>query len=342
MKKTLLLGFAGLLCLPVVAAELTLVSTQSADSLAFHPIKSAPAKVITLNHAKIPARVSGIIERFHFRVGDTIRQGEAIARIDCQDFELALSQTQADKKRSEVTLAFNQRESARAQKLLKNNAVSEAELDRKKTDVSISKSQLASLKINLKQQQLNVERCDIKAPFDGILTARLADVGEQIDRERPAVAELLQSNHQLISAQIALSDQQTFEQAGKYWFEVNQQKWPVKLRHLIPWVKDDSRSLESRLEFIDKTAYSGTTGRIKWSSQVRHLPAYLLQKRQNSFGFFILEGQQARFIPVPDALEGRPIPLPSGLSGSSLDYQLIIDGRFGLSDKQTVKISKKD
>ncbi|MFT4927328.1 MAG: RND family efflux transporter MFP subunit [Phenylobacterium sp.] len=373
MKKTrflcqsylicLMLCLSQLFCLPAYAAEpdtsepntskqatleqasstLTMVTTQPLDSLAFYPVKSAPAKVISLNHGKIPARVPGVLKHFNYRAGDEVKQGAVIARLDCQDIILSHQQMQTDVQQSNTTLAFNRRELKRANKLIKQQSISEAEVDRKKNAVKISQSQLKAMQLKMQQQQLNVQRCDIKAPFDGILTSRLVSVGEQIQQGQ-AVVELLQSNTQEVAAQVALSDQTAFIEADRYWFEVNGEKLPLTIRQIIPVVKDQSRSLESRLEFVDKTTYSGATGRVKWATKTAHLPAYLLQKRQKILGFFVLdnkpENAQAKFIKVGAALEGRPVPLPRSLDLKSEQYQLIIDGRFGLEDLQKVKLKE--
>jgi RND family efflux transporter MFP subunit len=335
MRKALILCLTASLCTSVFADEAMPsipVTAKTVEQLAFYPIKSAPAKVITLNHAKIPAQVGGIIERFNHRVGDTVKKGDIIARLDCQDITLTLARLEADVKRSQVQQAFNQREMDRAVKLNKNKSVSESELDLKQTNVATGKSQIKALKINLKQQHVFAARCNITAPFDGIVTKRIASIGEQVDQGK-SVVELLESGQQEVSAQIALSDQNAFLNAREYWFEVNGEKFPLKLRQLIPMIADNSRSLESRLEFVDKKTYSGVTGRVKWHTPSPYLPGYLLQKRENQYGFFVIEQDSARFVSVDGAQEGRPIKL-----GANANYQIIIDGRFGLRNSQNITL----
>ena len=333
MKKTLILCLTAALCSSVFADEImpaVSVTAKTVEQLAFYPVKSAPAKVITLNHAKIPAQVSGIIERFNHRGGDTVQKGDIIARLDCQDITLTLARLKADVKQSQVRQAFNRREMDRAVKLKKNKSVSESELDLKQTNVATGRSQLKALKINLKQQQVFAARCNITAPFDGIVTKREASIGEQVNQGQ-TVVELLESGQQEVSAQIALSDQNAFSNAREYWFEVNGDKFPLKLRQLIPMIADNSRSLESRLEFVSKKTYSGVTGRVKWHTPSPYLPGYLLQKRENQYGFFVIEQSSTRFVVVEGAQEGRPIKLDANAK-----YQIIIDGRFGLRNSQNI------
>ncbi len=333
MKKALILCLIAALGTSAFADE-TLpsipVTAKTVEQLAFYPVKSAPAKVITLNHAKIPAQVGGIIEYFNHRVGDTVKKGDIIARLDCQDITLTLARLEADVKQSQVQQAFNQREMDRAVKLNKNRSVSESELDLKQTNVATGKSQIKALKVNLKQQQVFAARCNITAPFNGIVTKRIASIGEQVDQGK-TVVELLESGQQEVSAQIALSDQHAFSNAREYWFEVNGEKFPLKVRQLIPMIADNSRSLESRLDFVNEKTYSGVTGRVKWHTPNPYLPGHLLQKRDGQYGFFVVEQSSTRFIAVQGAQEGRPIKIDT-----NANYQIIIDGRFGLSDKQNI------
>jgi RND family efflux transporter MFP subunit len=336
MKKSLILLITSIITFPAFADSTVAVTTQSAEQLSFYPVKSAPAKVVSLNHAKIPAQVSGIVTHMNHRVGDKVSQGDVIAKLDCVDIKLTLARLESDTGQSEIELAFNQRELNRTVKLDKQQSVSEAELDQQKTNVRINQSRLKSLKISLKQQQVNADRCDIKAPFEGIVTKRMASVGEQLNQGQ-TVVELLQSGQQEVSVQIALSDQHAFTQARAYWLEVNDHKYPLRLRQLIPLVIDNSRSLESRLEFVNKTTFNGVTGRVKWHTPTLYLPAYLLLKRQGKYGFFINDNKTAKFIVVEGALEGRPIKLDS-----AQNYSIIIDGRFALKDSQTVTIKPTD
>lgn len=357
IKKNLLFFMAGLLFFQANAQQAiqktpNLVTVSRAQQLVFYPQKSAPAKVIALNHGKIPARVAGIIQRLNLRVGDNLKQGDIIARLDCQDLDLTAQQMQSQIQQAELTLAFNQREYQRAIELKRKKSISDAELDQKQTQANTSQQRLNELTLNLQQQRLNVQRCDITAPFDGMVTAKWVNIGEQVNPGQ-TIIELLQSDQQEVSAQIALTDRQTFHTASSYWFEHNGQKLPLRLRQLIPLVKDNSHSLESRLEFTAKNLDSGTTGRLVWTSSSAYLPAYLLQKRQGHYGFFIVEQEdkqtiqpaKARFIKVADALEGHPIPLTHALTTPHQDisdYQLIIDGRLGLQDNQKVKVRSNE
>jgi multidrug resistance efflux pump len=50
----------------------------------------------------------------------------------------------------------------------KNKSISEAELDHKQTQVYSSQNKIETLHFEIAQQALNINRCAIQAPFDGV------------------------------------------------------------------------------------------------------------------------------------------------------------------------------
>lgn len=334
-RIVLLVAFFSSFCTIAQTDKAPLVTTESLDKLAFYPVKSAPAKVMPLNHSNLPARVGGIIDKLLVRVGDQVQKGDTLASLDCQDHRLALQQLQAELAQAQAQLNFRQRDLKRAQTLAEKETLSEFELDRKKTDVTAALAQNRALEVRHKQAKLNIDRCTISAPFAGQITARLVNEGEQVNPGQPIIS-LLQTGQQEISAQIALVDKAGFENAKSYHLEVGDEQYPLTLRRMVPLVYDNSRSIESRLEFGSKTTFSGVTGRVKWQSPTRHLPGYLLQKRDGQYGFFVLVQDKAKFITVEDAGEGRPIKIPQ-----AQNHQVILDGRFGLSNETRVQLNNK-
>lgn len=340
MNSRVLFFVAALIPFTTQATEATeknlpLVTAKTVEALAFYPVKSAPAKVLPLNQSMIPARIGSVIEQLPVQVGDQVKKGDLIARLDCKDPQLALSQLKAELKQAKIELEFKHRDLERANTLAQKNSLTAAELDRKKTDVTTGDAQTLALNARLNQQQLNVDRCDILAPFDGLITQRLVSISEQVNPGQ-AVVELLQNGNIEVSAQVALSDSAAFEGGRQYYFEVGGKQYPLQVRTMLPVVNDNSRSVEARLEFTTQSTFSGVTGRVKWHSPTPHLPGYLLQQRDGQYGFFVLEHNKARFVVIEGAREGRPIKLTDSHS-----YQVIIDGRYGLTDQMQVKVNEQ-
>ncbi|MBV1910093.1 MAG: HlyD family efflux transporter periplasmic adaptor subunit [Kangiellaceae bacterium] len=230
---------------------------------------------------------------------------------------------------------FKKRQLVRGKKLAKNRSIGEAELDNLQTNLAVSQSQLVVQKSQFNVAELNQERCLVRAPFDGIISQRIASEGEMLTVGSPIV-EAVEIGRIEISADISLNDSASFEEAKEYYFESNGVRHSLVKRVLLPLVLNESRSRQARLDFIEPAAIAGMTGRLFWFTRERYLPANLLQSRGANRGFFIIENNKAKFIVIEGAQEGRPIKLSDQYSSQSA--QLIIDGRHGLIDGQRVEV----
>lgn len=312
------------------------VTVQKAESLILFPERNASAQVVALNQSKIPAEISALLKKIRVNVGDEVQQGQLLAELDCYNTTLLFSAEQAQVQLLSRQLAFAQRELNRGNKLAKQNNIGEVELDRRQTTIKEIQAQSLALESRHSLAKKNVSRCQINAPFAGIVTKRLAAEGEMLAMGQ-SVVELLQLDNLQVSGKISLNDQVSFLAADSYDFSVDKQSYSLSLRTLIPVVEKNTRSREARFNFEGRSAVAGSSGRLRWLSGQAHLPAHLLQSRDGKNGFFILNGQNAQFIAVDSAEEGRPVPY--SIEQNKL---LIIEGRLGLLDGEKVSLMKKD
>jgi RND family efflux transporter MFP subunit len=313
-----------------------LVSIQRAETLILYPEHNASAQVVALNKSKVPAEISALLKTLVVNVGDEVQQGQLLAQLDCYNTQLLFSVEQAQIKVLSTQLSFAERELNRGKKLAKQKNIGEVELDRRQTKIKEIQAQTLAQQSRFSLAEKNVSRCQIHAPFSGIVTKRHAAEGEMLVTGQ-SVVELLQLNNLQVSAKVSLNDQVSFLAASRYVFTIGKQNYPLTLRTLIPLIEKNTRSREARFNFVEQSAVAGSSGRLRWISREAHLPAHLLQSRQGRNGFFILNGTRAEFIAVDSAEEGRPVPYTLNKNQS-----LIIDGRLGLFDGETVSLMKQN
>ena len=329
MNKLLTTFLIAITLVPVVQAEkitndlITKVSTAPFESLIFYPTKNAPAKVESLNQSKIPSEISAVVSRIFAQSGQYYTKGALLAELDCRKTDFALLTQQAIQKQLQSQQTFMEREAERGNKLFKRRNLGEAELDRRNSDLLSIQAQLDAQVASVGLALFNQAACKITAPFSGVVLKRIASEGEMLDRGAPLL-EMVQTNRLEVSAKIALTDTESFENASHYYFKINSQSYPLKLGRLAKVVANNSLSRESRLEFTQDSAIVGTTGRLFWTAPVIHLPAHLLQKRQGKYGVFVVESNIAIFKVITNAQEGRPFSVVSDSWKNSL---IIVDGR---------------
>jgi RND family efflux transporter MFP subunit len=136
-----------------------------------------PGNVQAFNSAAINARTNGYVRRWLADIGDRVSAGQPLAILDAPDVDQQLAAAQADYQ----TALANQRLAATTSKrwsaMLKEDAVSQQEVDEKAGDlaarVAVSNAALANVK-RLKALQGFTR---LSAPFDGVVTSRSAQIG---------------------------------------------------------------------------------------------------------------------------------------------------------------------
>ncbi|MCB1755821.1 MAG: efflux RND transporter periplasmic adaptor subunit [Gammaproteobacteria bacterium] len=297
--------------------EILQVSSKPLAEILFFPGYSAPADVVSLNDSLISAQLNAQILSIDKRVGDQVKQGERLVALDCDDATLGSSSAQ-------TRLDLARREVNRLSKLKKASAVTEQNLNIAETD-------LKQATIAYKQAQLQVERCDINAPFDGVITERLASQGELASPGTPLLRMQDLSSVEII-AQIPGAATAALEQAADITFAWSGKHYSATIRSLSPVINPSNRNREVRLLFNGEAASIGAAGRLRWQSKTAHVPADMLLQRNDATGLFIVDGNKASFIPIAGAQAGHPavVDLPG-------DTQVITDGRFGLNDGDTIE-----
>jgi RND family efflux transporter MFP subunit len=155
------------------------------------------------------AQVSGQIVWVadNFRVGETVRQGQLLLKIDRRDYEIALRISQAELHKAELALMEEQ---ARAEQAGKNwqqlqpKKLASALLLRK-PQLAAAKAAVNIAKNRIEQAELPLSRTRIYAPYDGRLLTQLVDVG-QVVSGGSALAKLYA--HAALEVRLALSDRQ--------------------------------------------------------------------------------------------------------------------------------------
>jgi len=292
------------------------VTSQPLSELIKYPIQSAPATVESLNRSQLSAQINAQILRIPVKVGDVVRRGATLVELDCRDAQLALEQAQ-----SRLKLAQHQLKRSRA--LHKSRNVSDELLNQRQTDYELA--QLA-----VRQQQLQVSRCRVKAPFDGVVVARYAAEGE-LAVPGTQLLSLLDTERLEVVASVLLDQVDEVVKAEPRWFEAQGVRYALRLRAVVQDINPRARNRVLRFDFLDRKALPGTPGRLKWQAAYPVLPAEYLVSRNNSMGAFVLENGRARFMKLEGAEEGQAatINLPA-------QTRIIIDGRFSLKNGDAV------
>lgn len=203
-KKILLYAIAGIAVIAVIvlllmnsspAAETVELGTAALTTQAQESsILTASGYVVAQRKAAVASKGTGRLEYLGVIEGDRVKKGDVIGRLESSDVEAALGQAEAN-----LSLAKAGYESALAEKedaaanyerqkaLFAQQSISRAEYDgataRNRRAIAAVASAAANIKFaeaNIRAASVGVENTYIRAPFDGVVLTKNANVGEVI------------------------------------------------------------------------------------------------------------------------------------------------------------------
>lgn len=194
-----------LLLLAIVAAALIAyawrpaLEVQTGTAAQIYPsqaytVLNATGYVVAQRKAAVASKATGRLEWLGVREGSPVKAGEVIARLENRDVTAQMEQAAANIKVAEANLQQGQaelkeaeRSLERSRELLQKNFVSQAAHDaviarhaRAQAAIAGYRAGIAAAKANHRAAQVAVEQTLIRAPFDGVVLTKNANVGDVI------------------------------------------------------------------------------------------------------------------------------------------------------------------
>ncbi|MBF0193171.1 MAG: efflux RND transporter periplasmic adaptor subunit [Magnetococcales bacterium] len=309
------------------------VTIKPLKSLVIHPRDDATATVVSLNATQISPEVTGKISNIAVKVGDVVKQGQIIVRLDSWLYSGQLQQAQGVLKELEVGLELAKKERDRAVRLRKKGQSTQAVLDSKIAQVDSYSAKLIGQRSRVAESRTRLNKATITAPFSGLITKRSGHKGSWVGPGTPIVTLVDLQAVELV-AEVASLRVEQFKKAGDMVFIHMEEKYPVSIRAILAIENSATQTREVRLRFVDNKPPPGATGRLTWVDPRAHLPPWVLVRRNNSLGLFLSEKSVAKFLPIPSAYEGLAALLPA-MDGPQ---DVIIDGRESLKHGDSLSI----
>ena len=145
----------------------------------------ATGTTAAVNSANLVARVQGFLQEIRYRDGDEVKQGAVLFVIEPEPYKLKLEQARAAEAGAAATLKQNEAEYERQADLASRAVASKAQLDNATANRDSAQAKLMQAKGDTAQAAINLGYTEVKAPFDGIVTARQVSIGELVGANGP-------------------------------------------------------------------------------------------------------------------------------------------------------------
>ncbi len=129
---------------------------------------------------EVRPRVSGFIEKIHFKDGELVTAGDILFTIDPREYKIALGSAQAAIARANAQVQLAETEVKRARPLVKSGAVTERDFDQRSANLNVQRAALKEAQASLKAAELNLEWTSVTAPVSGRISDRKIDIGNLV------------------------------------------------------------------------------------------------------------------------------------------------------------------
>ncbi|PVY77922.1 RND family efflux transporter MFP subunit [Cupriavidus alkaliphilus] len=155
---------------------------------------NATGYVVPQRKAAVASKAQGRLEWLGVLEGSRVKKDEVIARLESKDVAASFAQAQAQVQVAQANLALQQAELKdaevnlrRSRVLIVPNAISRtqydadvARFDKARASVNSSRASVASARANARAAEVAVEQTVVRAPFDGVVLVKHANVGDNI------------------------------------------------------------------------------------------------------------------------------------------------------------------
>ena len=128
----------------------------------------------------VSSQISGLISAVLVDYNSIVKKGDQLARIDSATYESKLNQAQAQFANTQANYRLVKLNTERTRSLREQSLVSQQELDQAEALLAQAEAQLKIQQASVDNAKVDLSRCDIFSPIDGIVLDRLTDVGKTV------------------------------------------------------------------------------------------------------------------------------------------------------------------
>ena len=162
--------------LPVTVAYATVAAPGQAGPA---PVLSGSGYIVTGDrYISIGVRVAGRIDRYFVEEGQNVRKDDPLVQLDDRDYRALLARTEAGLAVARANLDLAESDLKRGEALRLQGVISQQELETWRNKAAVARATVGQLEAELAQARVNLEYTVLRAPADGVVLAKLKEVGE--------------------------------------------------------------------------------------------------------------------------------------------------------------------
>lgn len=195
-------------------------------------VVTATGQLNPMTNVTVGSQISGIIKRIYVDFNSPVKVGQVLAELDPATYERAVAQAEAELASAKANLELAQVQAKRATELFKNNLISASDYDTAIAQLHQAEAQVKIREAVLENAKVNLSRCTIYSPIDGVVISRNVDVGQTVaaSLQAPTLFQIANDLSRMqINANVAEADIGSVEVGQDVEFTVD--AYPYRVFH---------------------------------------------------------------------------------------------------------------
>lgn len=333
---------------------------------------NASGYVVAQTKAAVASKGTGRLVFLGVEEGDAVKKGQVLARLDNDDLKAERAQIKAqlmaarhelERARTEASTA--ERNYRRMEDLYKRKAVAQIDYEnaqdrtlKARAAIDVAQANINAIVANEGRLDVLIEYTVIRAPFDGVVLTKDADVGEVVapfgsaTNAKAAVVSMADMSSLLVEADVSesfLSKVRMGEPCEIQLDAIPGTRFRGRVSAIVPTADRSKGTVQVKVRFeaLNSRILPEMSARVAFlsrdlggdeTSPFLAVHREVLAERGGVKGVFTLEGDRARWVSLPDArLLGDFVPAATALKEGQ---RVIINPPASLEDGDRVKVAE--
>lgn len=279
---------------PPAAAQ---VASAAVEVRAVELTATAEAVIEAVRQSTVSAQLAGRIVELNFDVGDFVKKGAVIARIDERAVAQAAEASEAQVREAQAALGNARATYERSKQLLAQKFISQAALDQAEAAYKAAQARVTALLAGAGVAATERSFATLVAPYSGVVSARHVELGEMATPGRPIMTGFDPSTLRVV-ATVPQAQVESIRALGKARIEVpSLNRWvEVKRMTIVPAADPRTHTTRIRLELPEDVGgvYPGVYARahfVTGSAPRLLVPRAAVVQRSEVTAVYVLDGQ---------------------------------------------------
>ena len=281
---------AGLLAQPAAASDL---ETTPVERRVVPREYRLDGQVEASQRTTVSAQTSGQVQEVLFDVDDYVTKGQVIVRLKDTEHRARLAQAEASAEAAQARLVEARRDFERVKGIFARDLASKADMDKATAALQSAEAQAEAAAAGLEQAREQLTYAQVEAPYSGIVTERLIQVGETAQPGQRLMSGISLEQLRVVVdvpqglvAQVRTSGRARVQQPGNGWIAA--EKITV-----FPYADPASNTFRVRLDLKPGTTnlFPGMlvkTAFVTGSGEELVVPAHAVVHRSEVTGVYVI------------------------------------------------------